>query len=150
MKSLATLIRFKKQQLDELRRKLLGLEAQKQQFLKRGETLAEELRRELQLAGASPEMGAFFGDFADRIKKRQLDIAKEVKKLDRDMDILRDQVRVAFGEIKKFEIVQERRKAEADREENRKETNVLDEVAGMQDRRKKGSNVKRQMSKKQN
>lgn len=137
MKSLHTLIRYKKQQLDELRRRLVVLESQKQQLLKRSADMSEELQQELELASGQPEMSAFFGDFAERIKRRQQEIAREVRKLDRQMDGLSEEIRLAFGEVKKYEIVRDRRKAEQQEEQNRKEGAALDEVALEQERRKK-------------
>ena len=136
MKGLATLIKLHKRTLDELRRKMVSLENQKNQLRLLSARLNQELEDEMQTAGKQPEMAHFFGDFATRIKKRQEGIAKEVQSLDTQMDKLGEHIAEAYAEVKKFEIAKkniERRAAEAVK---RKETIELDEIAGQQHRRK--------------
>ena len=81
-------------------------------------------------------MGRFFGDFSNRIKKRKEEIAKEVQLLDKQMDVLNNDIRAAFSELKKYEIALERVKLRAKTAEERKETIELDEIAGQQHQRK--------------
>jgi flagellar export protein FliJ len=129
MKSLNTLIRQQKQKVDELRRKFGALENQKQQLIKRSEALAEELKREVELAAETPEMGGFFGDFADRIKKRRGELALEMAKLEKQLQALVEEVRLAFSELKKFEIVRDKRLEEMRKKRDQQEAEQLDEVA---------------------
>lgn len=136
MKGLATLIKLHKRTLDALRRKMSGLESQKAQLQLASKRLTEELRREMEMARKQVEMSGFFGGFAKRIQKRQDDIAQEIRSLDKEMARLQGEIAEAFREVKKFEIAQDNiKKREAD-EEKRKETILLDEVAGNQHRRK--------------
>lgn len=136
MKGLTTLIKLHKRTLDELRRKMGALEGQKAQLQETSAKLHKELEHEMALASAQPEMGAFFGGFAKRIQKRQEDIAAEVKKLDQQMAKLRENIAEAFGELKKFEIAKDNAKKRVAEEQNRKDTILLDEIAGQQHRRK--------------
>jgi flagellar export protein FliJ len=136
MKSLNTLIRLQQQKVDELRRKFGGLENQKQQLMKRSDQLAEELQKEISLAGQNPEMSGFFGDFAERIKKRRADLAMEMAKLEKQIQELAEQVRLAFTELKKYEIVRDQRLAAKRAKEAKREAEQLDETAIMMHSRK--------------
>jgi len=136
MKGLVTLIKLSKRTLDELRRKMGSLENQKSQFEQASKKLQEELHNEMSLAKKQPEMSGFFGDFAKRIKKRQEVIANEIRKIEQQMEKLRDEIAIAFGELKKYEIALENSKARAKDEQNRRDTIQLDEIAGQQHRRK--------------
>lgn len=136
MKSLHTLIRLQRQKVDELKRKTVALENQKHVLTAKMDALAGELRRELELASATAEMGGFFGDFAERIRGRRAELEQEVRKLDKQIDDLSTQLRTVFGELKKYEIVLERRRAEAHAKEAKEENSQLDEIALQQHARK--------------
>src|SRR5581483_8454482 len=88
MKGLTTLIKLHKRNLDELRRKMVSLENQKVQLLQVSANLDANLREEIKTASKTPEWGQFFGDYSNRIKNRQNDIAREVQKLDKKMEAL--------------------------------------------------------------
>lgn len=136
MKGLATLIKLHKRTLDELRRKMTALESQKSQLLQLSSSLKEELVQELKLAGKSPELGNFFGDFSKRIQMRREEIAGEVRSLDKKMAALNTQIAEAYSDLKKFEIVLANAKKRAEEEQRRQETIEMDEIAGQQFRRK--------------
>jgi flagellar FliJ protein len=139
MKGLDTLIKLHQRTLDELRRQIALLENQKQQLLELSKKLSAELKNEVAVANTQSELSQFFGGFAKRIQTRQQGIAEEVKSLDKKISVLTDSARVAFGEVKKYEIAKanaEKRKA---KEVARKETAALDEIAGNQHRRKQES-----------
>ncbi|NBX03016.1 MAG: hypothetical protein EBR02_02905 [Alphaproteobacteria bacterium] len=140
MKGINTLIKLSKRELDGLRREMASLETQKAQLQEATQKLSEELLREQELASKQPEMGAFFGGFATRIKKRQEEIAAEIKKLDEKIRALNEKILVAFSELKKYEIAKENAEKRALEEQNRKETIMLDEIAGQQFHRKQAEN----------
>jgi hypothetical protein len=137
MKGLDTLIKLHKRTLDELRRQIVVLENQKQQLLDTSQKLHEELQYEMKMAAEKPEMSGFFAGFSKRIQERQKAITQEVKKLDMVIAKLTDEARIAFGEVKKYEIAKANAEKRRQKEIARKETMVLDEIAGNQDRRKK-------------
>ena len=136
MKGLNTLIKLHRRTLDELRRKMVSLENQKAQLLQASAKLSEELAAEIRMASKTPEMGRFFGDFSNRIKKRQAELAAEVQKLDKQMETLNVEIREAFAEVKKYEIALENAKQRIAAEGERRETIAMDEMAGQQFRRK--------------
>jgi flagellar export protein FliJ len=137
MKGLDTLIKLHKRTLDELRRQIGVLENQKQQLLNLSQKLSEELKEEIKIATGRLDMSQFFGGFAKRIQTRQQGIAEEIKTLDKKIETLTDSARVAFGEVKKYEIAKANAEKRKQKEIMRKETSALDEVAGNQHQRKK-------------
>ncbi len=140
MKGLVTLIKLSKRELDELRRQMASLETQKAQFEEVLTKLAEELRSEQVLAEKQPEMGAFFGGFATRIKKRQEQVHAEIKALDKKIAELNEKIMVAFSELKKYEIAKENAQKRAAEKVARNETIMLDEIASQQFHRKQTEN----------
>ena len=137
MKGLLTLIKLNKRTLDELRRKMVSLETQKNKLLGSSDALQAELVKEMQLASATPEMGNFFGGFSRRIQQRQLEIAEEVIVLDKKMLVVDAEIRDAFAEVKKYEIALENAKLRAKEKHEHMENLELDEIAEQQFRRKK-------------
>lgn len=137
MKTLNTLIRLHKRELDELRRSIVALENQKTQLQQAIIVLQQELEKEVALAGLQPEMANFFGEFAKRIKNRQEIMRNEIHNIDAKIIKLNDDIFLAFTELKKFEIAKENAKQRQVAEVNRKETIMLDEIASQQYHRKK-------------
>ena len=132
MKTLNTLIRLHKRNLDELRRSMVALESQKDQLIQTIEASQRELEREVDLAKNTPEMSSFFGEFAKRIKNRQEKIYKEIQVIDKKITELNNKMAQEFTELKKFEIALENAKNRIKTEEIRKETLMLDEIAAQQ------------------
>lgn len=137
MKGLNTLIKLHKRRLDGLRRRMAALENQKAQLEALIQRLQDELAREIVLAGKTPEMGNFFGDFAKRIRTRQEQVTKEIAEVEKKIIALKDEIAVEFGEMKKFEIALENAKRREREAANRKETILLDEIASQQFGRRK-------------
>jgi len=141
MKSLKTLIRIHRRQLDDLRREMANFEAQRDRLIQGIQALQAELEREIQLAEEMVGLGNFFGNFAGRIRNRQEVLGQEVKKLDIEIIKLSQKIAAIFSEVKKYEIALENRIKAMKAEENRKETQMLDEVGLQQFRRKNAENV---------
>lgn len=129
VKSLNTLIRLQKQRVDELRRSIAQLEAQKQKLIDQSKKLEEELQEEIQLAATQPAMGGFFGDFADRIRKKREELAVAAAQIERSIQQVMETLRDAFGELKKYEIAKEQRVQREKEKRARLENAQLDEVA---------------------
>lgn len=132
MKGVKTLIRLAKRNLDELRRKQTELEVQKDRLRQSIKNINTELQNEMKLAAKTQEMASFYGGFAKRIKNRELELEEEIRKLDKQLLVLSDEIMLAFAELKKYEIALENDKQRIRAEENRKETIELDDIAGQQ------------------
>lgn len=135
MKTLKTLIKLHRRQLDELRRQMTDLEKQKAQLQQASAKLQDELRDEIDKAGVQPEMGQFFGGFAKRIQQRQDEIGSEISELDVQINALNDEIAEAYTDVKKYEIAEENAIKREKEAESRRETNMLDELAAQQHRR---------------
>lgn len=109
--------------LAELYKQADELEGQKESMLT---TLAEE-RKTVDEMGV--EALGYFGHYSEAVRGRVEDIDEAMKKLNRRIEIAREDMRDAFAELKKVEITQERREAEEDKELKKKESDILDEVA---------------------
>ncbi len=139
VKSLNTLIRVARRALDELKRKQANLERQREALVMLSGNLAKELENEITLAAENVQMGGFFGNFAERIQKRQEQIKLEVKSLDKQLQQLAAEVMERFSELKKFEIARDNRLRAAEEAERKKEEQAMDEIGIRQYRRKKNT-----------
>jgi flagellar biosynthesis chaperone FliJ len=129
MKGLVTLIKLHRRNLDQLRKKIVDTERQKNLLLLVAEKLANELASELEVASTHSYFGNFFGNYAERIKKRQEDVAREIINLEQMLHKLAEELSEGFSELKKFEIAQENRLKRQKEEADRKEQIRLDDIA---------------------
>lgn len=130
MADLTGLIRVRKHDLEqkqktvaELYRQVEELTSQKTELL---ETLDEE-QEKLQDFGV--EMLSYFGPYSDAVHERVEDIDQATAKLETRIEIAREDMRLAYAELKKIEITHERRLEEERDEEEKRETSTLDEIA---------------------
>lgn len=128
MKSITTLIRIKQRELDALKRQQSLLEKRREEFYILIIQLGDRLVQEMKLAKELPEMAHFFGDFSVSIKKRQDQTYIQIRKLDKELDKLAEQLTEKFSELKKFELAHAAwLKREADKVKRREQID-MDEV----------------------
>lgn len=104
MKSMHTLLRVKRREMDALKRQQGMLERQREDVVSNIARLDEQLAQEMKLAEDMPEMGHFFGDFSIAIKNRQEKMRVHLRKLESELDKLAELLRDRFSDIKKYEI----------------------------------------------
>lgn len=104
MKSLNTLIRVKQRELDALKRQQVILEKRRDELYHMIVTLGDRLVQEMKMAKELPEMAQFFGDFSANIKKRQDQTYIQIRKLDKEIDKLAEQLAEKFSDLKKYEL----------------------------------------------
>lgn len=109
--------------LSELYRHAEDLERQKKNML---EQLDEEKRL---LAEMPADMQRFFGAYANGVHERIEEIEESRSKLETRIQAAQEDLRQAFSELKKIEIIQEQRKAEEAEVLLKKENDLLDDVA---------------------
>lgn len=129
MKGLKTLIRLEKNRLDALRKDLVTLANEKEQFEMLSQQLLDSLQKELETAAEMTEMRGFFGDFSTRIKRQRQQIAQHVAMLERKMEALREQMSGVFSEMKKYEIALEQHLAREKDRISLREQQQMDELA---------------------
>ena len=129
MKSLKTLIKLRKDELDKRRKELSEIEQRQQLLINEYEELGRKIEKETRAASEFPEMALTFASFLKKAMKRREDLMRNIKQLQTVIDKKRDELQTAFGELKKLEIVLDNKIAEAYREELKREQLKLDEIA---------------------
>jgi flagellar export protein FliJ len=136
MKSLKTLMRVKQREIDTIKTEQSKLQDQRDALLAQAAALEQDLENELSAASAMPDMSHVFGQFATHIRKQQERLHHQARQLDAKIAQLADIIRIAFSELKKYDIAyQDWQKREAEKAKQR-ETKALDEMAIMAHARK--------------
>lgn len=128
MKPYDTLIKLSKEELDKKRRELGILLDQKDRLLKARQELGESLIRERDYAAENPENSYTFPGFAKGVKIKEEEIDRKVAFFDEHIEKMSELISVAFSELKKYEIINEKKEKELLAEEARKERIMLDEM----------------------
>ena len=130
MADLESLVRLKKHQVEEkqkvladILRQVEALEAKKEDLFARLQKEREALEDNLTL-----ETREYYGRFEGVIRADAARIDDELVTLETRLTIVQDEVRAAFADKKRVEIVYERRQAEEAREIRNKEERELDEI----------------------
>ena len=128
MKSLITLIKLQRRELDQLRRQVSALEGARDQLIEKIERLQDDLIREIEAASTMTDMRSFFGDFSDAIKKKQRALASKVVQFEQQIQELGIEIANRFSELKKFEIALDRHKEREKEKQTRREQIEMDEI----------------------
>ncbi len=126
------LVRLSKWKVDQVRRKLMALAASRAEIEQARADLEESVLREQRLAAdlaAHGECVIGYGGFAQGVIARREKLSQSLDELDTVMAELRAQVNLAYRELKKYEIAEERDQARARRARSRRQQQALDEVA---------------------
>jgi flagellar export protein FliJ len=131
MADLDPLIRVRKHSVEQKQKFLAELYRQADEMQRQKEVIEQQVQSErAALEGMnSVEMLAAFSAFAEAAKIRIADIDDSMKKLNVRIEIAREDMREAFSDLKKIEITQERREAEEFRLLEKRQMDLLDEVA---------------------
>lgn len=126
--------------LDEKRRELVVLQENREKAIKSVQELDISFIAEKQFVSKAPEKAFTFTSYIKLFKEKRAKIVKQVKELEAEIDALSDQITEAFGEMKKYEILRDKKIA-AEEAEMRHKTQVnLDEMAGVSYQRKQETN----------
>jgi len=128
MKSLKTLIRIQKRELDALRREMVVLEERREGYAARVAALNDQLQHEIKTASELAELRGFFGDFSKVIKQKQKELAARILLVEQEMRQVSDKIMLKFADLKKYEISLERYLAREAKKQADKEQKELDEV----------------------
>lgn len=129
MKTLITLIRLKKEDVEKLQKELANIQERQRKLQDEHDFLTAELERESEMATKFPESAMAFGLFAKKTLDRQKILMKNIQMLQVAIDKKRDELLIEFGEQKKFEIALEQRQLAELNEAKRREAIKMDEVA---------------------
>lgn len=112
----------KRRKLGEIMRLIGTLETQ-------ARNLEDELVREQRAAAASPQEAGFgYGNYANAVIDRRARIASSIASAETEAEVAREELAEAYRELKKYETAQANRLALEEKEQQRKEQIVLDEI----------------------
>ncbi len=131
MKTLGTLIRMAKFEVDERRRSLSVILEREAEFHRRLAALDAEFEHERSLARANPDLARNFGVFADRHKRRREVVENRIAAMQPAIVKARDDLADAFEAQKRYEITRDRNQEEAEAEDKRAEQAELDDLTGV-------------------
>ena len=142
MANLKSLIKLRRHNVDEKQKFLAQLYREVEMIENSKSTLIERLRSEREVLdkSGSLEMYAYFGRFSQNIQRMLERLNEEKKKLETRIVIAQDDVREAFANMKRIEIVQREREREEKKEQEDKDTRELDEIGIDGFRRKEDEN----------
>lgn len=130
MANLLSLIKLRKHTVDEKQKVLAELYRQIEIIEQSKNTLLERLRREREVLDQSGmlEMYAYFGRFSQNIQRMLERLNAEKSKLEVRIQIAQEDVREAFANVKRIEIVQSERERVEKKEADDKETREMDDI----------------------
>ena len=129
MRTLSTLIRMHRFQLDEKRRALTDLENLRSDLIGQRDKMEAELKAEQEIA-KKVEVGAFaYAGFARGVIARREKLAGSLAEIDARIEDARQDVAAAFQDLKRHEIALAQRKRRQREEADRREQIALDEVS---------------------
>ena len=131
MKSRETLIRLKKFQVDEKRRKVAQIEAMIAEFDRIAGELDREIKLEQDRAGIHDPGHFAYPTYAKAAIARRENLKRSADELKTQLDDAKAVLGEAFEELKKVEMLDERDHAREKAEENAREQAELDRIAAL-------------------
>ncbi len=131
MKSRETLIRLKKFQVDEKRRKVAQIEAMIAEFDRIAAELDREIKLEQDRAGIHDPAHFAYPTYAKAAIARRGNLKRSADELKGQLDDAKAMLGEAFEELKKVEMLDERDHAREKAEENAREQQELDRIAAL-------------------
>lgn len=128
MKGLESLIRLHQWRLDEKRQVMAELERLSIRLRQEQVDLEQEVVAEQQAAATSPEAMMTYGAYATAVIARRARLSQSLAEVEQRMREALEEVAVAFRELKKYELVNNRRERAAQDLEKRQQQSVLDEL----------------------
>jgi len=136
MRGLKTLIKLQKTRVDEQRQVLAKLQAHLERVQKDIANFEALKERERVIFRKHPELGMTYGEFVKRAILKTQELEKSRQAADSAVEIARDRLALLFEEQKRYEIAEENRRIEAQREEGRLERINFDEIGSVSYTRK--------------
>jgi flagellar protein FliJ len=131
MKSRETLIRLKKFQVDEKRRRVAQIEGMIAEFERMAGDLDREIKTEQDRAGIHDPAHVAYPTYAKAAIQRRENLKRSADELKTQLDDAKAALHDAFEELKKVELLDERDQQRERAEENAREQAELDGIAAM-------------------
>lgn len=134
MKSRETLIRLKKFQVDEKRRRVVQIEGMIADFQRMMTELEREIETEQARAGISDPSHFAYPTYAKAAIQRRENMTRSAEELRIQLEDAKAHLADAFEELKKVELLDERDQARSRAEENAREQAEMDSIGLMRSR----------------
>ena len=131
MKSRETLIRLRKFQVDEKRRRVNQIEGMILEFQRMANDLEREIQTEQDRAGISDPSHFTYPTYAKAAIQRRENLNRSAGELQGQLEEARAHLSEAFEELKKVEMLDERDQARERAEENAREQSDMDAIGLM-------------------
>jgi flagellar export protein FliJ len=131
MKSRETLIRLRKFQVDEKRRRVAQIEAMMAEFERMGVELDREIKAEQDRAGIQDPSHFAYPTYAKAASVRRENLKRSVNDLNIQLNDAQAELGEAFEELKKVELLDERDQQRERAEQNAAEQVELDSIGIM-------------------
>ena len=131
MKSRETLIRLRKFQVDEKRRRTVRIESMIAEFDRMAVELEREIKVEQDRAGIQDPAHFAYPTYAKAANQRRENLKRSIDDLRVQLDDAKAALAEAFEELKKGELLDERDQARGRAEQNAKEQMELDSIGIM-------------------
>jgi flagellar protein FliJ len=128
MKSRDTLIRLKKFQVDERRRKVAQIEGMIAEFDRMANDLDREIKTEQERAGIHDPAHFAYPTYAKAANQRKENLKRSADELKGQLDDAKASLGEAFEELKKVELLDERDQARERADEDAREQTELDAI----------------------
>lgn len=139
MAKLDGLIRVQKHTVDEKQKILARLFREQEEHETAKRTIQEQVDSETLVANDmsnDPISRLSFGNFLAGAKQKISDIDAHLEKLEMRIELAQENIRQAFEELKKTEIIDKNRKKKIKKEKSKKENSELDDI-GIEGHRRK-------------
>ncbi len=130
MANLKSLIKLRRHNVDEKQKALGELYRQVEMIEQNKQILIERLQEERAVLdkNGTLEMYAYFGRFSQNIQRSLERMNIEKQKIEARITVAQEDLREAFANMKRVEIVQREREAEEKKEQDAKEGREMDEI----------------------
>jgi flagellar export protein FliJ len=129
------LIRLARFKVEELQKQMAELDRSRQALIDQIERLEASVPEEQAAATESKEGFLAYGSYAQAVIKRKDNIRLSLDEVEIQAEALRNRLAEAFQELKKYELLEERRLAQAEKALRAAEQDELDEIAQVRHRR---------------
>ncbi len=123
--SLIRLARFK---VEGLQKQMAELDRARGSLGRKADELTKDVEREQAAAAADPAGNAAYGAYAQAVIQRRENLKASIEEVDAQADALRAELRAAYEELKKYELLEERRVARDRAAQQSAERAELDEA----------------------
>ena len=130
------LIRLARFKVEELQKQMAELDRSKAALNNQIERLEASVPEEQAVAEESKDGFLAYGSYAQAVIKRKENIRLSLNEVEVQADDLRDRLSGAFQELKKYEILEERRLAQIENAVRKSEQDELDEIAQIRHHRR--------------